>query len=67
MLNRRTDATEAFGSLVKYGLAANKLSVRLLFKPGTTQFLDELRSIASGDQQAQLADHRKRALNAFSR
>ena len=40
-LNRRTDATEAFGSLVKYGLAANKLSVRLLFKPGTTQFLDD--------------------------
>ncbi|MDE5462156.1 OmpA family protein [Bradyrhizobium sp. CSS354] len=40
-LNRRTDATEAFGSLVKYGLTANKLSVRLLFKPGTTQFLDD--------------------------
>jgi hypothetical protein len=40
-LNRRTDAIEAFGSLVKYGLAANKLSVRLLFKPGTTQFLDD--------------------------
>ena len=40
-LNRRTDATEAFGSLVKYGLVANKLSVRLLFKPGTTQFLDD--------------------------
>ena len=40
-LNRRTDATEAFGSLVKYGLTSNKLSVRLLFKPGTTQFLDD--------------------------
>lgn len=40
-LNRRNDATEAFGSLVKYGLAANKLSVRLLFKPGTTQFLED--------------------------
>ncbi|WP_249137217.1 OmpA family protein [Bradyrhizobium canariense] len=40
-LNRRTDATEAFGSLVKYGLTVNKLSVRLLFKPGTTQFLDD--------------------------
>lgn len=40
-LNRRADATEAFGSLVNYSLAANKLSVRLLFKPGTTQFLDD--------------------------
>jgi hypothetical protein len=40
-LNRRSDATEAFGSLVKYGLVTNKLSVRLLFKPGTTQFLDD--------------------------
>ena len=40
-LKRRADATEAFGSLVNYSLAANKLSVRLLFKPGTTQFLDD--------------------------
>jgi OmpA family len=40
-LNRRADATEAFGSLVNYSLAGNKLSVRLLFKPGTTQFLDD--------------------------
>jgi outer membrane protein OmpA-like peptidoglycan-associated protein len=40
-LNRRADATESFGSLVNHSLAANKLSVRLLFKPGTTQFLDD--------------------------
>ena len=40
-LNRRPDATEAFGSLVSYSLTGNKLSVRLLFKPGTTQFLDD--------------------------
>jgi OmpA family len=40
-LNRRADATEAFGRLVGYSLAGNKLSVRLLFKPGTTQFLDD--------------------------
>jgi len=41
-LNRRADATEAFGKLVDYSLAGNKLSVRLLFKPGTTHFLDEV-------------------------
>jgi outer membrane protein OmpA-like peptidoglycan-associated protein len=40
-LNRRADATEAFGKLVDYSLAGERLSVRLLFKPGTTQFLDD--------------------------
>jgi outer membrane protein OmpA-like peptidoglycan-associated protein len=40
-LNRRDDATEAFGNLVDYGLAAQKLSVRFLFKPGSTRFLDD--------------------------
>jgi len=40
-LNRRDDATEAFRSLVDYGLNANKLSVRFLFKPGSTRFLDD--------------------------
>jgi outer membrane protein OmpA-like peptidoglycan-associated protein len=40
-LNRRDDATEAFGNLVDYSLAAKKLAVRFLFKPGTTQFLDD--------------------------
>jgi outer membrane protein OmpA-like peptidoglycan-associated protein len=40
-LNRRDDATDAFGDLVDYGLAAHKLSVRFLFKPGSTRFLDD--------------------------
>jgi outer membrane protein OmpA-like peptidoglycan-associated protein len=40
-LKRRDDATEAFGELVDYSLAAKKLSVRFLFKPGTTTFLDD--------------------------
>jgi len=40
-LNRRDDATEAFGSLVDYSLNANKLSVRFLFKPGSTRFLED--------------------------
>jgi hypothetical protein len=40
-LSRRADATEAFGKLVDYSLTGNRLSVRLLFKPGTTKFLDD--------------------------
>lgn len=40
-LNRRDDATDAFGNLVDYSLAAKKLSVRFLFKPGSTQFIDD--------------------------
>jgi hypothetical protein len=40
-LNRRMDATEAFGRLVDYSLGGNRLSVRLLFRPGTTKFLDD--------------------------
>ncbi|WKA26517.1 OmpA family protein [Bradyrhizobium roseum] len=40
-LNRRDDATDAFGNLVDYSLGAKKLSVRFLFKPGSTQFVDD--------------------------
>jgi hypothetical protein len=40
-LNRRDDATDAFGNLVDYSLAGKKLSVRFLFKPGSTQFVDD--------------------------
>jgi len=40
-LNRREDATDAFGNLVDYSLAGKKLSVRFLFKPGSTQFVDD--------------------------
>jgi outer membrane protein OmpA-like peptidoglycan-associated protein len=40
-LNRRDDATEAFGSLVDYGLSRNTLSVLFLFKPGSTEFLED--------------------------
>lgn len=39
-LGRRDDAVEAFGDLVDYGLATEQLSVRLLFRPGSTQFID---------------------------
>ena len=40
-LNRRDDATDSFGSLVDYSLAGKKLSMRFLFKPGSTQFVDD--------------------------
>jgi outer membrane protein OmpA-like peptidoglycan-associated protein len=40
-LNRRDDATDAFGSLVDYSLAGKKLSMRFLFKPGSTQFVND--------------------------
>ncbi len=39
-LGRRDDAVEAFGDLVDYGLGTEQLSVRLLFRPGSTQFID---------------------------
>jgi len=40
-LARKDDATDAFGSLVDYGLASKKLSMRFLFKPGSTRFVDD--------------------------
>ncbi len=39
-LGRRDDAVEAFGDLVDYGLSSDQLMVKLLFRPGTTQFID---------------------------
>ncbi|RDJ24980.1 OmpA family protein [Bosea caraganae] len=39
-LGRRDDAVDAFGDLVDSGLAGNQLMVKLLFKPGSTQFID---------------------------
>ena len=42
-LSRRDDATQSFGDLVSFGLKSNKLAVRLLFQPGSTQYF--------GDQQ----------------
>ncbi|MCA0420889.1 MAG: OmpA family protein, partial [Proteobacteria bacterium] len=40
-LARREDMVDAFGDLVDYGLATDRLMVKLLFKPGTTQFIDD--------------------------
>lgn len=39
-LGRRDDSVEAFGDLVDHGLSTEQLMVKLLFRPGTTQFVD---------------------------
>lgn len=39
-LGRRDDTVDAFGDLVDYGLQNDQLMVKLLFRPGTTQFID---------------------------
>jgi outer membrane protein OmpA-like peptidoglycan-associated protein len=38
-LGRSDDAEKAFGKIVALGLATNSLSVKLLFRPGSTEFL----------------------------
>jgi outer membrane protein OmpA-like peptidoglycan-associated protein len=40
-LNRRDESVNAFGEVVDYSLKASRLSVRFLFKPGSTQFHDD--------------------------
>jgi len=38
-LNRLNAAEEAFGKIAALGLATNNLEVKLLFRPGTTEFV----------------------------
>jgi outer membrane protein OmpA-like peptidoglycan-associated protein len=40
-LGRTAAAEEAFGKIVGLGLATNNLAVKLLFRPGTTEFLSD--------------------------
>jgi len=40
-LNRTKSAMEAFGKVVDYGLKGDRLSVKFLFKPGSTQFYND--------------------------
>jgi hypothetical protein len=42
-LNRRKEATEAFGKVVDFGLNSERLSVKFLFKAGSTQFVGDQR------------------------
>lgn len=40
-LGRQTAAADAFGRIVDYGLARNRLAVKFLFKPGTIAFVPD--------------------------
>ena len=42
-LGRRGEALEAFGKIVDYGLANQRLAVKFLFKPGSTDFWPDRR------------------------
>jgi len=48
-LHRRKAASEAFGNVVDYGLKSDKLAVKFLFKPGSTQFVRDTKARASYD------------------
>jgi len=40
-LRRMRPAMEAFGKVIDYGLKGDKLAVKFLFKPGSTQFIND--------------------------
>lgn len=42
-LGRRTDAEKAFGDAVRVGLETNRLGVKFLFRPGSTDFITDPR------------------------
>lgn len=42
-LGRRSDATQAFGKIVDYGLNNKRLAIKFLFKPGSTDFWTDQR------------------------
>ncbi len=42
-LGRRADAERAFGEVVRVGLASNRLGVKFLFRPGSTDFVSDAR------------------------
>ncbi len=42
-LHRRKDAADAFGNLIDYGLRGDRLAVKFLFRPGSTQFATDPR------------------------
>lgn len=58
-LGRRTASAAAFGKLVGYGLANDKLAIKFLFRPGSTQFVAQQRGGRSLYRMwlAQIAEH----------
>lgn len=45
-LGRRADAEQAFGEAVRVGLVSNRLGVKFLFRPGSTDFVSDARLAA---------------------
>jgi len=43
-LRRRTHAAKAFGQVVDYGMRNGRIAVKLLFRPGSTAFVDDGRT-----------------------
>ena len=55
-LHRRNDAGEAFGKVVDYGLKGDRLAVKFLFRPGTTEFVRERISAPYGTWMEKIAE-----------
>lgn len=48
-LNRKADAAEAFGKVIEYGLANDRLAVKFLFRPGSTQLWSDAKAATPYD------------------
>jgi outer membrane protein OmpA-like peptidoglycan-associated protein len=55
-LHRRNDASEAFGKVVDYGLKGERLAVKFLFRPGSTEFVRERVSAQYGTWIEKIAE-----------
>jgi outer membrane protein OmpA-like peptidoglycan-associated protein len=55
-LHRRNDASEAFGKVVDYGLKGERLAVKFLFRPGSTEFVRERTSAPYGTWVEKIAE-----------
>jgi outer membrane protein OmpA-like peptidoglycan-associated protein len=55
-LHRRNDASEAFGKVVDYGLKGERLAVKFLFRPGSTEFVRERVSAPYGTWIEKIAE-----------
>jgi hypothetical protein len=55
-LHRRNDASEAFGKVVDYGLKGERLAVKFLFRPGSTEFVRERISAPYGTWVEKIAE-----------
>jgi len=63
-LNRRPEMAEAFGQLVDYGLATERLAVKLLFRVGSTAFVADQQVSGPYDMWLQQIASRSAAKNA---